>query len=137
MNWDQLAEIDKSDEFEVQNHTYDMHYSESGKRKGLSKMSGESDEQYKAILKNDLEKMQTLLKKNSGIHATAAVYPFGLYSKPTLEVVKELGFRCSMVCEERINRIEPGNPASLYNLGRFNRPSGKSTESFFAKLLEA
>ncbi|MCI6770507.1 MAG: polysaccharide deacetylase, partial [Oscillospiraceae bacterium] len=57
-------------------------------------------------------------------------------SKPTLEVVKEIGFRCSMVCEERINRIEPGNPDSLYNLGRFNRPSGKPTESFFARLLE-
>lgn len=137
MSWDQLAEIDKSDEFEVQNHTYDMHYSESGKRKGLSKMSGESDEQYKEILKNDLVKMQTLLRENSAVRATAAVYPFGLYSKPTLDVVRELGFRCSMVCEERINRIEPGNSDSLYNLGRFNRPSGKSTESFFSKLLES
>ena len=137
MSWDQLAEIDKSDEFEVQNHTYDMHYSQSGKRKGLSRLSGESDEQYKEILKNDLVKMQSLLKENSGIAATAAVYPFGLYSKPTLEVVKEIGFRCSMVCEERINRIEPGNPDSLYNLGRFNRPSGKPTESFFSKLLES
>lgn len=137
MSWDELAEIDKSDEFEVQNHTYDMHYNESGKRRGLSKMNGESEAQYKAALREDLEKMQLSLKKNSSVTATAAVYPYGLYSKPTLEVVKELGFRCSMVCEERINRIQPGNAQSLYNLGRFNRPSGKTTESFFSRLLES
>lgn len=137
MSWDELAEIDKSEEFEVQNHTYDMHYNESGKRHGLSRMNGESEDEYKTALREDLQKMQLSLKKNSGISAVAAVYPYGLYSKQTLEVVKELGFRCSMVCEERINRIQPGNPQSLYNLGRFNRPSGKSTESFFSRLLES
>ena len=137
MGWHELSEINKSEEFEVQNHTYDMHYNESGKRHGLAKMNSESEEEYKAALKADLSKMQTLLKENSAIQATAAVYPYGNYSKNTLSVVKALGFRCSMVCEERINRIQPGNPESLYNLGRFNRPSGKSTESFFARLLES
>ena len=137
MGWQELCEIDKSEEFEVQNHTYDMHYNEKGKRHGLSKMNSESEEEYKKALKTDLEKMQKLLKENSSVTATAAVYPYGLYSKATLGVVKELGFRCSMVCEERINRIQPGNPDSLFNLGRFNRPSGKSTESFFSRLLES
>ncbi|MGN0469006.1 MAG: polysaccharide deacetylase family protein [Acutalibacteraceae bacterium] len=134
MTWSELSELDKSDEFEVQNHSYDMHYSESGKRKGLSRMSGESEDAYHDALTNDLGKMQKLLKENSGINATAAVYPFGVYSSSTLEIVKELGFQCSMTCEERINSISSSDPDSLFELGRFNRPSSVGTKQFFEKL---
>lgn len=134
MTWDELAEIDKSDEFEVQNHSYDMHHTGSGKRKGLSKMNGESVEEYNKILTQDLTKMQNSLKNNSGILATAAVYPYGAYSPSTLETVKKIGFRCSMTCEQRINSISRANADCLYNLGRFNRPSGIATKDFFKKL---
>ncbi|MGN1419844.1 MAG: polysaccharide deacetylase family protein [Acutalibacteraceae bacterium] len=134
MTWSELSELDKSDEFEVQNHSYDMHYSEKGKRKGLSRMSGESEDAYRDALTNDLGTMQKLLKKNSGIEATAAVYPFGVYSSSTLEIVKELDFQCSMTCEERINSISSSDPNSLFELGRFNRPSSVGTKQFFEKL---
>lgn len=134
MTWDELSEIDKSEEFEVQNHTYDMHHTDSSHRKGLSRMNGENEETYKKALTEDLSKMQESLKQNSGINATAAVYPYGVYSSSTLGIVKELGFRCSMVCEERINTVIPGDSDSLFNLGRYNRPSGISSEEFFKKM---
>lgn len=134
MDWNELAELDKSDEFEIQNHTYDMHNIADGKRKGLSRMNGESEDAYHDALKDDLSKMQNLLKDKSGINATAIVYPYGVYSKTTLEIVKKLGFRCSMVCEERINSINPSDSDCLFNLGRYNRESGVSTENFFKRL---
>lgn len=136
MTWQDLNLINQSDEFEVQNHTYDMHHSNKGERKGLSRKKGESPELYKENLTEDLTKMQTLLKSKSNINATAAVYPYGSYSAETLDIVKTIGFKCTMLCEERINTIYRNDPNSLYGLGRFNRPSGKSTKIFFEKLLE-
>ena len=134
MSWDELKELDESEEFEVQNHTYNMHFSQKGSRKGLSRMNGESDEAYTEALKNDLTKMQDELKKHSSITTTAVVYPYGVYSNSTLEIIKDLNYKCSMVCEERINIIRPGEKDCLYNLGRFNRPSGISSEKFFERL---
>ena len=135
LNWDDLRELDESEEFEIQNHTYDMHSTNKNGRKGLSRKGGESPVDYEAALTEDLLRMQKLLKNLSGVDATAIAYPYGSYSRETLEIVKKLGFRCSLVCEERINRISKANNETLFELGRFNRPSGKSTQEFFEKLL--
>lgn len=135
MTWQELSLAQQSDVFEVQSHTYDMHYSQSGKRKGLSKMNGESENEYRNALKEDLQKMQNLLLKNSGINATCIAYPYGAYSSSTQEIVKELGFSSSLVCEERINTISRSDSGCLYNLGRYNRASGITSEEFFSKLI--
>ncbi len=136
LNWDDLRELSQSGDFEIQNHTYDMHNTGSGSRKGLSRKSGESPVDYENALKDDLSRMQTLLKNLSGVDATAVVYPYGSYSKETLSVVKKLGFKASFVCEERVDRVSPSDKESLFNLGRFNRPSGKSSEEFFKRILK-
>ena len=136
LNWDDIRELSESEEFEIQNHTYDMHSTNNSGRKGLSRKSGESPVDYENFLKEDLSRMQNLLKKLSGVSATAVAYPYGSYSKETLGIVKELGFRSSFLCEERINRITRSNADSLFDLGRYNRPSGRSTEDFFEKLLK-
>ncbi len=136
LNWDDLRELEESREFEIQNHTYDMHSTNNKGRKGLSRKSGESPVDYEAALSADLLKMQKLLRELSGVNASAVAYPYGSYSRETLEIVKKLGFKASFVCEERINQIVPGEEDSLFNLGRFNRPSGKATEDFFERLLK-
>lgn len=136
LNWDDLRELEESREFEIQNHTYDMHNISAGGRKGLSRKSGESPVDYEAALSADLLKMQKLLRELSGVNATAVAYPYGSYSRETLDIVKKLGFKASFVCEERVNKILRGDEQSLFNLGRFNRPSGKATEDFFERLLK-
>lgn len=134
MDWEQLRLLNESKAFEVQNHTYDMHYMQSSKRKGASALPGESAEAYEEALSRDLLKMQRLLREKSGICAKAIVYPYGVYSKSTQSIVKKLGFECSLLCEERINRIYVGQKDSLFGLGRFNRPSGVSSKDFFEKM---
>lgn len=136
LNWDDIRELHESGDFEIQNHTYDMHNIGSGGRKGLSRKSGESPVDYEAALKDDLSRMQSLLKNLSGVDATAVAYPYGSYSKETLSIVKKLNFKASFVCEERVNRVTPSDKDSLFNLGRYNRPSGKSSEEFFERLLK-
>lgn len=134
MSWDELRELSQSDEFEVQSHTFDMHKVNDGARKGLSRMKGESEEAYREALTKDLTKMQKLLHSKSGVDAKAIVFPYGLYSEATADIIKKLGFKCSMVCEERINKLTVGDEDCLFNLGRFNRPSGVSSEKFFEKV---
>lgn len=135
MTFGQINELIREGLVEIQNHSYDMHFSEEGKRKGLSKMSNESDEEYKKKISEDLLTLQKILKLNCGITPICVVYPYGAYSKDTLEAVKKLGFKSTMVCEERINTIVKGDENSLFNLGRYNRPSGITSEEFFLKAL--
>lgn len=135
MTWDDIIKVKESGVFEIQNHSYDMHSTNSQGRKGLSRKSGESPISYKEILQDDLLRMQQLLKNQCGITATAVAYPYGAYSKETRHDVKEIGFKAALLCEERINYIVPGESEKLFSLGRFNRPSGISSKKFFEGIL--
>lgn len=136
LTFDEINELNNSGIVEFQNHSYNMHHNTSDGRKGMSKNKNETEEDYALALKNDLDKMQEIMWKNCKIKPTAVVYPYGAYSKSTLETVKSCGFECTMLCEERINLITQGNTECLHNLGRYNRPSGVSTEAFFENILE-
>lgn len=131
LTWDEVKYLAATDEIEIQNHSYDMHYTQSGKRNGIGKLKNESYDDYYNALYNDVGKMQLLLMKNASCKATAIAYPFGNYSKETTEICKKLGFKCSFTCEEKVNTVTSYSRESLFNLGRFNRASGKTSEEFF------
>lgn len=137
LTWQQIKELSESNIAEIQSHGYNMHKNSIGSRKGMSKLKNEPTDEYKKILTNDLNRLQDLLYKKCGIKPTAVAYPYGAFNKETLETVKSCGFKCTFTCEEKISTVISGNPDSLYNLGRFNRESGISTEKFFKKLLAA
>ncbi len=129
LNIDRLKEM--SDVFEIQNHSYDMH--NQSPRKGSTRIRGESKEDYQNILVADTEKLQKLLTDNGISAPTCYTYPFGFYSSESEEIIESLGFLCTLTCEERVNTLTR-NPECLFKLGRFNRPSGISTEEFFKKI---
>ena len=124
--WDNLSEMISSGLVEVQNHTYDLH-SNKGSRMGSNRKKGESDEQYRSILAEDVEKLQTMFKNNLGITPMAFAYPFGSIANGEVDILKDIGFKCTLTCTEKINHIT-SEPTSLFELGRFLRPSGKSIE---------
>ena len=131
ITWEQLKEISQSGVFEVQNHTYDLHT--IGSRKGIGKMRGESERHYHDTIAADIEKMQQRSKEMLGITPTAFAYPFGNISSSALPVIKEVGIKAVFCCWEKVNYLT-GDPEQLYHINRFNRPHGKSTESFFAAI---
>lgn len=120
-DWNTLRKMSESGLVELQNHTYDMHAS-SG-RIGASQKSGESDEDYKTALTADLTKFNKRMKEELNITPTAFVYPYGAVSKTSPDIVKELGFKASFDCANKINIIK--NEDDLYGLHRFIRPHGK------------
>lgn len=136
MTWDELKSINNNQLIEVQSHTYNMHKlsKDSKNRNGMAKLNAETDYEYRNVIIDDLTKMQNELYKKSGITPTAIAYPYGLYSKRTLNIIKELGYKSNFLCEEKINIIYKGDENSLYNLGRFNRPSGIDTIDFFKRM---
>jgi len=126
--WDDVRRLSLGNVFEIQSHTFNLHT--FGKRRGCSKMKGESFEAYRAVLRDDFNMFQARCEEYGVLTCPSIAFPFGLYSSETIEIIKELGYKASFICAERINHLER-SPDYLHKLCRFNRRSGKSSESFF------
>lgn len=132
LRWKDIKELMDTGRIEFQNHTYNLH-SNTGKRIGTKKIKGETDEHYKNVLEEDILKLQQEFKENTNYIPQCFTYPFGGISNSSLDIIKELGFKASLSCEQGINKLTK-NPNSLYLLKRYNRPSYISTYNFFQKI---
>lgn len=134
ISWDDINEMIKSGYVEIQNHSYNMHCNTKG-RNGCKKKRGESNQHYEEILDNDLIKMQNLMKEKTGTVPNTFTYPFGAVSKDSVKIIKGLGFKATLGCENKTNKIYK-KPDCLYGLFRYIRPSGPSSEEYFNKRLK-
>lgn len=50
-------------------------------------------------------------------------------------MLKELGFQATLVCESRTNTLTD-DPECLYGLGRYLRPSGIDSKTYFTKTVK-
>ena len=132
-SWDAVREMMASGLVEFQNHSYNLHSIDSG-RKGAKKKAVESLVDYRTLLVEDVMKMQTRMQEETGYTPTAFVYPFGAVSSESLPILKELGFQATLICESHINAITR-DPECLYGLGRYRRPAKTGSEAFFKKIL--
>lgn len=123
ITWDEMNEMIKSGCVEIQNHSYDMH-TISDKRNGSKKNHGESDEDYKNALSNDVTKAQDVIKYHTGISPAVFTYPFGGISKASVGILKKLGFKATLGCAEGVNSISR-NIDCLFMMKRHIRPYGK------------
>jgi peptidoglycan/xylan/chitin deacetylase (PgdA/CDA1 family) len=105
-------------------------------RKGCAKKSSESSEAYQKVLTEDLERLQQRITDFTGTTPTTIAYPFGYYSSETESIIKELGFKASLSCAERMNYISKDTNC-LYRLGRYLRPPDKSSTDYFKKVLKS
>lgn len=134
LRWEDVYEMYVSENCEIANHSYDFH-SRSTERNGAKKRSGESAEEYKMIFEEDTRRMQEACFENCGFYPVVYAYPYGLYSEESLDVLKEMGFKMTLSCEEGINKITRGADC-LSLLKRYNRPAGLSSEEFFKGIIE-
>ena len=117
------------DVFEIQNHSWNLH--EYGERRGCLRRSGEDEARYAKLLHEDTEQ----LIEEIGLPAPECyTYPFGACSEESERILREMGFLCTLGCEERINTVTR-DPESLYQLGRFNRAAFESTDDFLRRAL--
>lgn len=135
LTWVQIYELQKSGIIEIQNHTYDLHYNTSRRRKGSKKVPGESNEHYRELLTADLTKLQHKIHDYTGWTPNTFAYPFGFISPESVDIIKSLGFRATLTCRSKKVRVRYDSSDWLYSLGRFNRPHGPSSAEFFKKVL--
>ena len=134
VTWSDIKDMMDSGLVEVQNHTYNMHTTDKG-RKGSMRKKGESEETYRQVLMEDVGKLQSRMQEMTGYTPTTFVYPFGAISKEALPILKEMGFQATLSCESRINTLTD-DPNCLYGLGRFRRPNSMDSKTFFTKTVK-
>ena len=134
IRWCDIADALPEGVVEFQNHSYNLHSIAKG-RKGSAKKSGESLEAYTKLLKEDVMKLQDKFQTICFYTPNTFTYPYGTISKVSKDILKELGFKATLSCKEGINQISK-DPDCLYSLRRFNRPSGRSSEKYFKKILD-
>lgn len=134
LTWDEISELAESGVFEIGNHTYNMHSMTA--RRGCKKLYSESAEDYRRTLSEDVLSLQALLRDKSGVTAETFAYPFGFMSEDSVDILRDIGFKALLTCNEKPNYISRGNPECLLSINRYNRPAGISTEDFMEKLLK-
>lgn len=134
MRWEDIIVAMDEGTIEFQNHTYALHSNTKG-RNGAAKKKGETLEEYKKVLEEDLMKLQDEFKENTNYVPNTFTYPFGSVSKESEDIIKNLGFKASLSCTSGVNFITK-NENCLYLLKRNNRPAGVLTEKFFEKILD-
>lgn len=131
LTWPEISNMMSSGLVEFQSHSYNLHT--LGKRRGASRMRGESAGAYAAVLREDAGRMQDEMREKTGYAPIAFVYPFGISSAGSDGILRQMGFQATFLCTEKLNFISR-DPQCLYSLGRFLRPAGISSESYFKKI---
>ncbi len=133
LNWQQIKEMSDGNIIEIESHSFDLHKN-TGNRSGIKKKKDETVEAYREFLCSDVAKMKTAMENNAGKTPVAFAFPFGSFSSESTQILKECGFKMTLTCEERVNKIRKAEPELLFGLSRYNRPEGISSESFFEKM---
>lgn len=133
LDWAEIKEMTEGNIVDIQSHSYDLHKN-TADRSGAKKKKSETFEQYREFLSLDAAKMKEKMIEYTGKSPVAFAYPFGSYSSESAEILSECGIRMAFTCEERINIINKTESEWLFRLGRYNRPHGVSSESFFEKM---
>lgn len=131
MSRDDVSMLSGYDAVEVLNHSYFMH--DLQKRPGAGMKPGETFEAYKNAFTHDTLLMQQSLQRQN-ISPAAYVYPYGIFSNESEELLQSMGFLSTLTTVEKTNIITIASPQSLFALGRYNRDGRLSTYEFMQKL---
>jgi peptidoglycan/xylan/chitin deacetylase (PgdA/CDA1 family) len=133
MRWKELREVTESDLVEVVNQSYSLNSYKDGTRKGIAKLRKESLADYKAVLSNDIGRMQEEARDKTGILPVAFSYPYGIICRESVDLISEMGFAATLSSEPGVNYLS-GSPDELFGLRRNNRPHGMESEEVFDKM---
>ena len=111
-------------------HTYDMHKIEG--RKGASKRSYESLENYLHVFGDDLDKFNDLFI-DSGISPVVYAFPYGYCSEESYDILKKNGYRIILTCNESLNILSNCNTNDIITLHRINRSGIVQSDDFMKK----
>ena len=130
LNAEDIKALSSEPLVEIGCHTYNLH--SLGTRRGMSKLKSETQEEYTAMIRNDIKLFQEKFYEITGKKTVYFAYPYGLRNDTVLDILKNENFTVTLTCRESSNTLSVGG--DLYELGRFNRPYGKSSHIFFKSI---
>lgn len=130
LTWSQLAALEDTGLVELQSHSASLH---TYARPGVKRLAGESKEDYAALLRADIHRMEAMAGEAGVTLLPAFAYPYGALDDDAEAVLRQAGVRVTMTGEEKANRLTRA-PECLFRLGRIARPSTLTTAQFMAKL---
>jgi len=106
LTWDQMREL-KANGMSIYSHTYDSHIkiNEVEDKYPLlaNYLDGETSDEYKIRVREDLEYAHKLLVQELGEQANILAFPYGAYSDELLEVMDEIGIDHAFTIKPGIN----------------------------------
>jgi peptidoglycan/xylan/chitin deacetylase (PgdA/CDA1 family) len=126
LTWSEARELQASGLVEFASHSYDLHRGVLANPQGNTMPAAitwqydpatqryETDAQYRARIRNDLQRSRQQIAANLGRPARALVWPFGRYSGPGLQEAKAAGFTFALTLEP-----EPAYTSDLYAIHRY------------------
>lgn len=127
ITWDEAREMCESGLVEIENHSYNSHTTDKG-RNGTKKKKGESEAAYAEYISSDIGKLQEEIYANLGYKPQLFAYPFGSVSEASYDILKQIGFKMTLSCEEKVNYLKIGDTDGIYMLGRYLRTNKRSAE---------
>lgn len=131
LTWSEIKTLQDSGYFEIGNHTYKMHNFKP--RFGICKKKDESKKDYQKNIREDILKLENKLKNECNITTKVFAYPFGEYNDDCENILRGLGYKAFLTCNEGINKIKKGESKKLSHLKRINRTGLITTAEFFEK----
>lgn len=136
--WEEGREMVESGWIDIQSHTADAHYYIDGKRKEgpfltTKQWDGEkeeTDEEYKARIREDLKESKEIIEEHIGNEVYAITYPYGGFNDDVTEVAKELGFELMYTVRKNLN----GRDTSPHELNRINASGTFSGEELLEEI---
>lgn len=125
---------------DFQSHSYDMHQwppfeSGSSVRENMLPFEWESEAEYAAVLRDDMEKYEEERVRELGEGFSALSYPEGQYNTLTEVLVHEAGIKLTMSSDtDRKNVLVRGLTQSLYALCRYDVTNGVTGEQIISYL---
>ena len=123
-SYEEAREMTASGTISIQSHTYDMHQStqldEAPVRVSAVPLEGESEADFMAAFRSDMERSMEEILEGTGEPVTALAYPNGAYTTLGQALCRELGLKATFTTENRTNVLIKGLPQCLYGMGRYN-----------------
>lgn len=132
VTWEQIGELHKSGRFELGNHSYNMHRYKP--RFGIMPKVGENPAEYRKTLKEDTGRLQDKILCATGELPLTYAYPFGEYNDDALAVLRGMGFKLFLTCNEGVSIIRRGAPESLFLIKRANRDGSLTSAEMTQRL---
>ncbi|MBP1905405.1 biofilm PGA synthesis lipoprotein PgaB [Paenibacillus turicensis] len=134
LTWEQV-QIMHENGFDFFSHTYDSHEYAKSNASGSKKNSmlagpmylkdknrKETEAEYELRITNDLKQANDMLQQKLGVQNYVLAFPYGLFSKPLLNISKELGIDITFTVKMGINKPGQTNGFRVNAGGKSNNP---------------